>query len=109
MPIRYFKCHTRPFPCYDLDGMNPTHAPGSGGLTFRWKNGPNGEATPTKTEVFVEVLTGNPGFTNLVTTDGTATSLDASAVSGWTFRFQVRRENSAGYGEWSSFGNGVVA
>jgi len=104
MAIRYFKCHTLPFPSYDL-----ATGPGTAVNRFAlsWRNGPPGAATPTQIEIALTFAV-DTSSTQIVTTDGTATSFEATSVSGAAYTVRLRRVNSVGAGEWSNIASGVV-
>lgn len=107
MPLRYFKCHTLPYPSYDVSAV-----PGSATdrLAISWKNGPPGQAEATQTDIRItyDFDTANP---SVVTAAGTATNYVATlgGASGLTVKVEVRRQNSAGIGDYSSPVLGVVA
>ena len=105
MAIRYFKCHTLPYPSYGL-----ATAPGTTDrLLMSWTNGPPGEATPTETQINI-TFDFDTTSTSTVTTDGTAVSYTASlgGGSGLGVRVRLRRVNTAGAGEWTPWVAGVV-
>jgi hypothetical protein len=105
MAIRYFKCHTLPFPSYDLVATPGT----TDRLILTWRNGPNGQAEPTSTEVNI-TFDFDTASTSTVTTGGTATTYNATlgSSSGLAVRVRLRRVNTAGAGEWTPWVPGVV-
>jgi hypothetical protein len=104
MAISYFKCHTLPFPSYDL-ATGPGTAVNRFALT--WTNGPPGQATPTQTDIELTFLV-DTSVTQTITAGGTATQYEATSVAGAQYRIRLRRVNSAGAGEWTPWVAGVV-
>lgn len=100
MAIRYFKCHTLPFPSYDLSGTAGT----SGSVLLSWSNGPPGQATPTAHIEYASLAA--TASTTVATVSGTleTAKIDGIAViAPADYRFRLRRQNSAGFGEWTPF------
>lgn len=105
MPLRYFKCHTLPFPSYDLAAT--TTAASSVQLTF--KNGPPGEATPTAHVEYATVAA--TATTSTVTAVGTLETIKVTGIaviSPTVHQFRLRRQNSAGFGVWSNYVTATV-
>lgn len=105
MAIRYFKCHTLPYPSYDVRTSKPL----TDSVSYSWTNGPNGQATPTATEISVRYQTA----TSAVTTVSIPLNINEYTVtllggSGKAIAMRLRRENSAGFGEFTDWKEGVL-
>lgn len=109
MPIRYFKCHTLPFP----SEFTPTNkwevqSLGGGRMTVElgYNHGPPGQDPPTAMTTQIE-------WALLSATAATSVATQASSISDYGYRFddiseadtqfRVRRVNSVGAGEWSAY------
>ena len=105
MAIRYFKCHTLPYPSYDLAATPGT----TDRLVLTWKNGPPGQATPTMTEVCIAFLF-NTAAETCITVAGNVEAYTATLGGGGGLqaRVRIRRQNSAGFGEYTPYVTGVV-
>jgi hypothetical protein len=99
MPIRYFKCHTRPFPSYDLSLVSTTFA----SVDVSWINGPLGGYSAVTATIEYQLLSPDSA-TSAVTAAGTATAATITVASLTATRqcsVRLRRENADGYGEWT--------
>lgn len=100
MPIRYFKCHTLPFPSYDVSLSQA----GNTAILANWRNGPNGQDEGTAYAELVTLPTESATAITIVTASGTVTSLalpTAIPASSATYQVRIRRQNSSGYGIYS--------
>jgi hypothetical protein len=99
MPLRYFKCHTLPFPSYDLALRSTSFDR----VDLTWTNGPPGGYSAITTHVEYAFL--SPATdTTAVTAAGTATAAALTPLSLTTTRpcvVRLRRQNADGYGEWT--------
>lgn len=106
MPIRYFKCHTLPFPSYDV---TCTPRDGVSGIAISWRNGPNGQSEPTQATIEYRLTTDMSTTTaasgvSTVTAAGTVTSYNLDGLSASTqYAIRIRRTNSAGNGDFTPF------
>lgn len=99
MPIRYFKCHTTPYPSYNLAASKG----GTDELNLTWSNGPNGQAEPTATEVCVAYVSNTVAETCVtIPLNLTTYLLTLVGSSGQDVQIKIRRQNSAGFGEYTS-------
>lgn len=107
MPLRYFKCHTLPYPSYNVSAVPGT---ATDRLAISWTNGPDGHAAPTTTE-FEFVFLFDTNTTNTASASGNLTAYTAAlgGGSGSQVRVRLRRVNSAGAGEWTAPVVGTVA
>lgn len=99
MPNRYFKCHTRPFPSYDVALASTAFT----GVDVSWRNGPAGAYSAVTSHIEYELLDPSSG-TSAVTAAGTATAATlsiAALTATRTCAVRLRRENADGYGEWT--------
>lgn len=105
MPIRYFKCHTLPYPSYNLAATPGT----TDRLVLTWNNGPPGQATPTMTEVCIAFLFDTAAET-CITVAGNVEAYTATLGGGGGLqaRVRIRRQNSAGYGDYTPYVTGTV-
>ena len=104
MAIRYFKCHTLPYPSYGLAAS--TTLPQS--VDLSWTNGPPGQSVGTTHIEYATIA--DTATTTVTTAGGTVESrkLIILAVVPTEYRFRIRRENSAGFGEWTSYVTATV-
>jgi len=106
MPIRYFKCHTLPFPSYDVTG---TPRVGDNGIAISWRNGPPGQDEPTQVVIEYRLTTDLSTTTaaagvSTVTAAGTVTTYNLDdLIPSTLYAIRIRRINSAGSGESSGF------
>lgn len=106
MPLRYFKCHTLPFPSYNVTG---TPRDSFNGIALTWRNGPNGQAEPTEVAIEYRLTTDLSTTTaaagvSTVTAAGTVTSYNLDGlIPGTVYAIRIRRTNSAGAGEFTPF------
>ncbi|MDH4139029.1 MAG: hypothetical protein OEV43_00465 [Coriobacteriia bacterium] len=99
MPIRYFKCHTLPFPSYDVSLISTSFD----SVDVAWRNGPPGAYSAITTHIEYELLSPSSG-TSAVTAAGTAVAATLSIAALTVTRdcsVRLRRENADGYGEWT--------
>ena len=108
MPIRYFKCHTRPYPSVftpTTDWEVTSLGGGRMSVELGYRHGPPGQDPPTAITTQIE-------WAALGATAATSVATQASSISDVGYRFEdiaevntvfrVRRVNSAGAGEWSA-------
>lgn len=109
MPIRYFKCHTLPFPSQ----FTPTTeweitSLGGGRMTvdLGYRHGPPGQDPPTAMTTQIEwSLVGQPTATTIATVASGPWDVGYrfDDISEAETQFRVRRVNSVGAGEWSAY------
>ena len=105
MAIRYFKCHTLPYPSYELVADSTV----AGKADLAWVNGPPGAGTSGSTLVEYALVA-----STAATTVATAGYLDTSvSITGLTnnatYQFRLRRVNGIGSGEWTGFAQVRIA
>ena len=99
MPLRYFKCHTLPFPSYDVSLRSTSFD----SVDIAWRNGPPGAYSAITTQIEYYYLSPDTDTTALTVT-GTAVAATLSPLSLTTSRpcvVRLRRQNADGYGEWT--------
>ena len=99
MAIRYFKCHTLPFPSYDLTVASKA----LNQVNLAWSNGPPGASEPTTTELGYTYATASSteNVASLSGTGRTSASLFVPGQSGNSVSLRIRRINGTGAGEWT--------
>jgi hypothetical protein len=99
MAIRYFKCHTLPYPSYGLAVASKA----TDQINVAWSNGPPGQSEPTTTELGYTYATASSteNIATLADTGRTAASLYVPGQSGNSVSIRIRRINTAGAGEWT--------
>lgn len=100
MPLRYFKCHTLPFPSYDVSLRSTAFDR----VDIAWRNGPPGAYSAITTHIEYAFLSPATDMT-VVTASGTAVAAALTPLSLTTGRpcvVRLRRQNADGYGEWTS-------
>ena len=105
MAIRYFKCHTLPYPCYSLSATTTA----ASSVDLAWQNGPPGQSTPTAHIEYATVAASTS--TTVATVSGTlqtAKVTGLAVISPTDYQFRIRRENTAGFGEWTPYATVTV-
>lgn len=100
MPLRYFKCHTLPFPSYDV-ALASTSVDR---VDATWRNGPPGAYSAITTHVEYELLSPASG-TTVATVAGTVTAATLNLVgltAARTCSVRLRRQNADGFGEFTT-------
>ena len=105
MALRYSKLHRLPFPSYDVE----TSEGGPEELQIDWRNGPPGENVPTATEICVRFSTATSAETCLSIPLNLETYLlTFSGATKQLVQIRLRRENSAGFGDYTPWVEGTI-